>query len=206
MRRIRAPELLIRSPAYIHTVKEFLMSSQEVVLSCEAGSPVNVNLMRLVDKVADKCLGFSMYVLYPAILTVIFVDVIGRNFFETPLSWAIEGSGLFLIGAIFLAVPRVELDRNHVLLDILYDRYSPKMKLICDMLTRALASLWMLAATIRSSFEIPTAFMLNESGADFRYPFWPMRVIMTFAFLILTLSLVYNVVDTYRKISNKGNI
>jgi len=180
------------------------MSSQEVVLSCEAEAPVEVNWMRGVDKAADMCLGFSMYVLYPAILSVIFIDVIGRNFFETPLSWAIEGSGLFLIGAIFLAVPRVELDRSHVLLDILYANYSPKVQLICDMLTRALAGLWMLAATIRSSMEIPTAFMLNESGADFRYPFWPMRVIMSFAFLILTLSLLYNVVDTYRKIRNGG--
>lgn len=135
---------------------------------------------------------------------VIFVDVIGRNFFETPLSWAIEGSGLFLIGAIFLAVPRVELDRGHILLDIVYATYPDKVKLICDLLTRALAFLWMLAATVRSSFEIPTSFMLNESGSDFRYPFWPMRVIMTIGFLVLALSLLYNVVDSYKQLRNGG--
>lgn len=160
--------------------------------------------MRGVDKAADVCLGFSMYILYPLILVVICTDVIGRNFFETPLSWAIEGSGLFLIGAIFLAVPRVELDKSHILLDILYAVYPRKVQLICDLSTRALAFLWMLAATIRSSFEIPTAYMLNESGSDFRYPFWPMRVLMTIGFLVLTLALLYNVVDAYKQLRNGG--
>ncbi|MCL1939492.1 MAG: TRAP transporter small permease [Desulfovibrionaceae bacterium] len=160
--------------------------------------------MRGVDKVADGCLSVSMYVLYPAILLVICIDVIGRNFFHTPLSWAIEGSGLFLIGAIFLAVPRVELDRGHILLDILYASYPDTMKWLCDTLTRAFAFLWMVGATIRSAMEIPTAYLLNESGADFRYPFWPMRVIMTIGFLVLALALLSNVVDSYRHYRQGG--
>lgn len=160
--------------------------------------------MRGVDKAADICLAFSMYLLYPAILIVIMIDVIGRNFFGTPLSWAIEGSGLFLIGAIFLAVPRVELDRTHILLDILYANYRTRTRLLCDLLTRAIASVWMAAATIRSAMEIPTAFLLNESGSDFRYPFWPMRVVMTLGFLMLTLTLIYNVVDSYRNMRKGG--
>lgn len=160
--------------------------------------------MGIIDKVSDLCLAGSMYVLYPAILIVICVDVIGRNFFNTPLSWAIEGSGLFLIGGIFLAVSRVELDNGHILLDILYANYKPRLKAFCDMLTRAFAFLWMVAATIRSSFEIPTAYMLNESGADFRYPFWPMRVIMTFGFFVLALALLCNVVKAYRKLRHGG--
>ena len=160
--------------------------------------------MRGVDKASDITLGFSMYVLYPAILVVILIDVIGRNFFATPLSWAIEGSGLFLIGAIFLAAPRVELDRTHILLDILYANYPKKTKLFCDMLTRAVACLWMLAATVRSSVEVRTAFVLQESGTDFRYPFWPMRMIMTLGFLLLTLALLSNVVSSYRQFRAGG--
>lgn len=144
-----------------------------------------------------------MYILYPAILAVILIDVIGRNFFHTPLSWAIEGSGLFLVGAIFLATPRVELDRDHILLDILYSNYSRKLKLICDMLTRAVCCIWMAAATVRSSVEIQTAYLLNESGADFKYPFWPMRVVMTCAFFILTVALLCNVVLCIKALCQK---
>lgn len=160
-------------------------------------------MQAIVNRAADVALGVSMYLLYPAILIVILIDVVGRNFFATPLSWAIEGSGLFLIGAIFLAVPRVELDRGHILLDILYARYSEKTKHICDMLTRAIVCLWMIAATIRSGIEIHTAYVLNESGADFRYPFWPMRVIMTAAFLLLAFSLLCNVIYSYKQLQKE---
>jgi TRAP-type C4-dicarboxylate transport system permease small subunit len=161
-------------------------------------------MRRIMNKVADACLAVSMFGFYPAILVVIVIDVVGRNFFGTPLSWAIEGSGLFLIGGIFLAAPRVELDREHILLDILYARYSPRMKLICDMLTRGFAALWMLAATVRSTMEIPTSIVLRESGTDFRYPFWPMRVIMTVGFIVLTLCLICNALDAYGKLRKGG--
>ncbi|MDR2821246.1 MAG: TRAP transporter small permease [Desulfovibrio sp.] len=181
-----------------------LPAAPEQDVSPAAAGSVFDKMARALSKAADVCLSFSMYIIYPAILTVIVIDVIGRNFFNTPLSWAIEGSGLFLIGAIFLAVPRVELDREHILLDILYARYSPRMKLICDMLTRSFAALWMLAATIRSTMEIPTSIVLSESGTDFRYPFWPIRVVMTLGFVVLTLCLLYNAVDAYRKLRAGG--
>lgn len=182
------------------------MVAQNASLTCSDPGipPAKTGWMRGVEKNADVCLGISMYVLYPAILLVICLDVVGRNFLETPLSWAIEGSGLFLIGAIFLAVPRVELDNCHILLDILYARYTHKTARICDMATRSLACMWMTAATVRSAIEIPTSFALKESGADFRYPFWPMRVIMTIGFLTLTLALLYNVVVAYRRLRNGG--
>lgn len=167
-------------------------------------TPPPTRWMKVVDKLANFILGFSMYLFYPAILIVILIDVTGRNFFATPLSWAIEGSGLFLIAGIFLAVPRVELDRGHILLDILYARYSKKAQLICDMLTRSLCFLWMLAATIRSSIEIRTSYLMQESGTDFRAPFWPMRVIMTLGFLILALALLSNAIDCYRKLRAGG--
>ena len=62
----------------------------------------------------------------------------------------------------------------------------------------------MLAATVRSSVEIHTAFVLHESGTDFRYPFWPMRVIMTTGFLLLALALLCNVVSSYKQLRMGG--
>ena len=158
-----------------------------------------------VDKLSDWALSISMFVLYPIILIIILIDVTGRNFFATPLSWAVEGSGIFLIGAIFLAASRVELDRGHILLDILYANYSRKAKLVCDILTRFVAFLWMVGATIRSAIEIHTAFILHESGTDFRYPFWPMRVVMTLSFLLLALALIVNIIKCIRELREKDN-
>ena len=176
------------------------MHEQNALPGGLTADPPKAGWMRAVAKIADYCLGVSMYVFYPIILLIVLIDVVGRNFFDAPISWSVEGSGLCLIVGIFLAVSRVELDRDHILLDILYANYKPKMMLICDIATRVFAALWMMGATVRSAIEIHTAYVMRESGSDFRYPFWPMRVIMTFGFLILTLALLYNVVECYKKL------
>lgn len=168
--------------------------------SCES------TFIKTIDKLSDWTLSISMFVLYPIILVIILIDVTGRNFFATPLSWAIEGSGIFLIGAIFLAASRVELDRGHILLDILYANYSKKAKLICDIITRFVAFLWMVGATIRSAIEIHTSFILDESGTDFRYPFWPMRVIMTVSFLLLALALIVTIIRCIRELKESDDV
>jgi len=159
---------------------------------------------KILDKVTDINLAITYWVLYPFILVVITVDVVGRNFFNAPLAWATEGSGLFLIGGIFLAIGKVELESSHIMLDIIYDRYPRKMRLFVDFSTRVIVTLWMAAATVRSAIEVPTAYNLMESGADFRYPFWPMRVIMTFGFVTLTFCLLYNALNAYRQLREKG--
>ena len=158
---------------------------------------------KFLDKVTDINLAITYWILYPFILVVITFDVVGRNFFQYPLSWAIEGSGLFLIGGIFLAMGKVELEKSHIMLDIIYDHYPYKLKMFADFSTRVIVTLWMAATTIRSAIEIPTAYNLMESGADFRYPFWPMRVVMTFGFFTLTFCLLYNALDAYRKLRSK---
>jgi TRAP-type C4-dicarboxylate transport system permease small subunit len=155
--------------------------------------------MRGVEKIADFCLAVSMYLLYPAILTVIVIDVIGRNFFNAPLSWAIEGSGIFLIGAIFLAVGKVELEKGHILLDIFYANYSTRAKCLSDMATRFLAFIWIALATVRCFMEVHTSYILGESGGDFKFPFWPMRLVMAIGFLVFALCLLYTIADAYRK-------
>ncbi|MDR0466990.1 MAG: TRAP transporter small permease [Deltaproteobacteria bacterium] len=158
---------------------------------------------KILDKVTDVNLAVTYWVFYPFILVVVTFDVVGRNFFNFPLSWAIEGSGLFLIGCIFLAMGKVELENSHIMLDIIYDRYPRKMKLFADFSTRVLITLWMAATTVRSAIEIPTAYRLMESGADFRYPFWPMRVVMTFGFFVLTFCLLFNALNAFRKMHDK---
>lgn len=165
--------------------------AEEMHLEREAA---NSRFIKCISAMSMFCSNVSTYLVYPAILLVIIIDVIGRNFFLAPLSWATEGSSLFLIAAIFLAVGRVELERGHILLDILYTHYSPKTKLKCDIFTRSLAALWMCGATIRSALEVPTSIALRESGQDFRYPYWPLRILMTIGFLTLTLCLIANIV------------
>ena len=155
--------------------------------------------MRAIDKLSGVGLGVSMYLLYPGILVIIAADVIGRNFFHAPVSWAIEGSGVLLVGCIFLSAGRVELEKKHILLDVFYTDYSEKTKAISDICTRFLAFLWTLITSIRCFMEVRTSFTLGETGGDFKWQYWPARLAMAIGFLLLTLCLFCTIYDAFRR-------
>lgn len=187
---------------YEGSVIPSIQLAEEMHLQQEAAKSPFVNFAKKLSVISSN---FSTYLVYPAILLVIIVDVIGRNFFLTPLSWATEGSSLFLIAAIFLAVGRVELEHDHIILDILYTHYCPRTKMKCDIFTRSLAALWMIGATVRSAIEIPTSIALRESGQDFRYPYWPLRVLMTIGFLVLAICLISNIIIAIQDLRQEKN-
>jgi TRAP-type mannitol/chloroaromatic compound transport system permease small subunit len=62
----------------------------------------------------------------------------------------------------------------------------------------------MTGATVRSAVEIHTSYVLLESGTDFRYPFWPMRLVMTIGFALVALALICTIISSIRELREEG--
>lgn len=144
---------------------------------------------RALVTASDFFTDLSAFVAYPAITIVILIDVVGRNFFLSPLAWATEGSGLFLIMAIFLVGCTVEQSKSHIQIDLFSSKYGPRATYVLNLFTTAFAGWWTGMMTVRSFMEIPTSIAMKESGQDWLYPYWPIRVVMSVAFLVLFLYL-----------------
>lgn len=142
----------------------------------------------------------SSFVLYPAMVAVITYDVAGRFLFNSPLSWGTEGSGLIQIMAIFLACAYVEATDSHIRLDILYTRFSPRVRRLVNILTCVVAGIWVYMLGSRSFTEIFVSREMLESGMDVTVPFWPIRVVMTFAFALLGLQLLASLFTNLAKL------
>ena len=146
----------------------------------------------------------SSFVLYPLMVAVITVDVTGRFLFASPLSWGTEGSGLIQIMAIFLACAFVESTNAHIQLDILYSRFSARGKCLVKLLTCVTAGIWVGMLTSSSFREIFVSREMLESGMDVTIPFWPIRLVMTFAFALLGLQLLMNFFINLAKLLRGG--
>lgn len=146
----------------------------------------------------------SSFVLYPAMVAVITIDVTGRFLFHSPLSWGTEGSGLIQIMAIFLACAFVESTDAHIQLDILYSKFSSRGKCLVKLLTCITAGIWVSMLTSRSFSEIFVSMDMLESGMDVTIPFWPIRVVMTFAFTLLGLQLLMSFFTNLVKLLRGG--
>ncbi|MGN1037976.1 MAG: TRAP transporter small permease subunit [Mailhella sp.] len=142
----------------------------------------------------------SSFLLYPLMVIVISIDVGGRFLFNSPLSWGTEGSGLIQIMAIFLACAFVDATDSHIRLDIFYGNFSSRRKCLINMLTCIIAGTWVYMLGSRSFTEIFMSMEMLESGMDVTIPFWPIRVVMTFAFALLGLQLFMNFFVNFAKL------
>ncbi|MBK0329787.1 TRAP transporter small permease subunit [Rhodobacteraceae bacterium F11138] len=56
------------------------------------------------------------------------VDVVGRYVLNSPLSGASEMTELLLIGVIFLGIPAITIDQDHLLIDLVTDHFRGAFK------------------------------------------------------------------------------
>ena len=155
-----------------------------------------------VEILSKASLYLSAFIVYPLIVGIIIFDVGGRFLFNSPLSWGTEGSGLLLIMAIFLACTAVDAANAHIRLDIFYANFSERGKRLVNIVTNLVAGWWVWLLSRQSYREIFNSIDMMESGMDVTVPFWPIRVVMTFAFVLLgvhlALSLFINIATLIR--------
>ena len=90
--------------------------------------------IRLVDRLSHT-VGRLVSVLMPAMVVVLAFEVVARYVFKRPTIWVYD-LAIFMFGYIgLLAGAYVLKNRQHVNVDILYDRFSPRQKAISDSLT-----------------------------------------------------------------------
>ncbi|WP_241560690.1 TRAP transporter small permease [Paenirhodobacter populi] len=118
-----------------------------------------------------------------AMMALTVCDVIGRYVFAHPVTGATELTEMMLVGVIFLGLPAVSLDRDHVAVDILTDRLpgwiQPWRELLVSILSAAILGviswrIWIYAGQIASyggatnSLRLPVAplgYLCATAGA-----------------------------------------
>lgn len=96
-------------------------------------------LKRTAD-VLDRVVVALACVALAAIMLVVGVDVLLRYAFNAPLSWSYVLISEYLTpAAFFFALAPTLAGRHHVAVDILYERFRPRVQLACKALTTLVA-------------------------------------------------------------------
>ena len=74
------------------------------------------------------------------------------------------------------------------------------MRRLVNILTCVVAGIWVYMLGSRSFTEIFVSREMLESGMDVTVPFWPIRVVMTFAFALLGLQLLASLFTNLAKL------
>ncbi len=95
-----------------------------------------------------KALSNVTFFCFVAMLIVMIVQVISRYALRLSIPWTEETTRYFFIWAIFLGSALAQKNREHIRIDIIVDRLSPKMRKVFDFLTDVFDTLISLAIFI----------------------------------------------------------
>ena len=138
-----------------------------------------------------------------ALIAIICTDVVARYVFNSPIAWVYEMS--YICGAFIAAtgIGQLMLDDGNVRVDMFYAKYSPKVKLIVDILFAI--CLFLPAYTALGSAVIRnciTAFQTGETSVITTwYPkLWPIKLVLCVGIVVFLLDYVLITVEKIGKL------
>lgn len=162
--------------------------------------PMLAVLDKAVQKTAKLFLDISAFVAYPILICVVLSDIVLRAFFNSPLPWGNEVSGLLLIICFFGPVCTCEQEKNNIALDFLFSHFSHRAKWCVELTGSIAGAIWIGLLSWRNFIEVPQMMEYGETGVEFHYPLWPLRLFLALACLLLFLRLCLNSVNLVGKI------
>jgi TRAP-type mannitol/chloroaromatic compound transport system permease small subunit len=127
------------------------------------------------------------------IAAIMLTEVIARYVFNEPTLWGPETSEMLFGFIIFMAGGYVLLKGEHIRVDVLYRRFSARVRAILDSLT-SLLFFTFVAAYLRVGITSAwKGWLIREtSGSVWDPPFWPFKWILVLGFILLLLQGISN--------------
>ncbi|MEQ1856796.1 MAG: TRAP transporter small permease [Longimicrobiales bacterium] len=169
--------------------------------SAEAATPSGLDaLFGRVDVVSARASGLlfrlGIYVMLPALVTLVTFDVMLRYVFDSPLQWARDVSGLLLLMSITAALPHAWDRAYHIRMEVVYDRLAPARRRLVDVLSVVCGILFFGMMAVQAARYVPFMMRTGETGEDLLWPLWPYMAFMALCGFVTVLRLFANPAPT----------
>jgi TRAP-type mannitol/chloroaromatic compound transport system permease small subunit len=148
-------------------------------VTIETSSKVLRSYLNFVDKLIEWTTRFASLFYLPIIIFII-LEVVLRYIFNSPTSWVWPVSIQFYGSSIALVGSYLMLKNGHIRVDVIYDRLSPRKKLIFEFITSIFLILFLFMFiwwTAIWAFESVRMLELDKDN-PFVFPKWPMKVVL----------------------------
>lgn len=153
-----------------------------------SGGPVQ-GFIRFVEKISDISGGIAAFLLIPLVI-VFLIEIVARNLFNHPTTWAY--GTCFLIGgcAAILGFAYAMKMGAMVRIDIIRSKLSEKARCILDLLLYVVLFLPLtIGGTWQCFLQAVQSVSIREtlSAGSWNAPIWPTKIVMTIGIFLLAL-------------------
>lgn len=151
----------------------------------------------------------NVWLLMPALLIIVLLDIVLRNLFSTTLNWSHEFSGLMLLAIFFLDIPYCLAKNDFLKVDIFYGYFSVFWKVV----TTRFAQLGCLCIAVLLIWQaVIAAFDMiefDDTALSLPIPLWPFSVMIAVSGVIMAmqaLQMLCHPVETFSDASSEVHL
>ena len=146
----------------------------------------------------------SAWLTLPVIFVVAY-EITARYLFHRPTIWAVE-TMIYLCAVIYvMAAAWTLLDGRHVKIDMVYEKFSPRVRAAMDSITFLFFALYIgMLLWASGKYALRSVRILEMSDSPWRPPLWPMKVFLALGvFLVLLQGIAKFIRDLHYAIRGK---
>ena len=130
-----------------------------------------------------------------ASMIVCVADVVGTNFFDSPVLGTLEFTESTMVLIVFGALAFTQEKRGHIRVEILHGYMSPRVQSFMDLVTHALALVFFALLAWYSFGELSYSWEIRESTmGSVRFPLYPARLLLSVGAVLLIAQLALDVI------------
>lgn len=143
--------------------------------------------LMVIDSVSDWSGRIVSYLVYVGIFMLSF-EVVARYFFGAPTVWA-HGYSQRIFGSYFVLVGAYTLLKNgHVRVDIIYQRFSLRVRAFLDLLNYAMLLIWSFVLIKEGWLFFMNSYEIREADEMvLAHPVYPVKFFLFLGALLITL-------------------
>lgn len=122
-------------------------------------------------------------------------DVVGTQFFDTPVPGALEVTESTMVLIVFGALAYAQMGRAHIRVELLYTAMSPRIQSLMDLNTHLVSFAFFALLAWQGLGELAYSWQIREATmGTVRLPLYPARFLLLLGTALLLLQLVFDIV------------
>jgi len=144
-------------------------------------------ILKTIDSISDWSGKIVSFVIYAGIL-ILAIEVVSRYFFNSPTIWA-HGYSQRIFGSYFILIGSFALLNNfHVRIDLIYQRFSIRVKALFDIFNYSLLLLWSTVLVYEGYNFFNYSWMIKEvDESALRHPVYPVKFLLLVGVILIML-------------------
>ncbi|MEA2059365.1 MAG: TRAP transporter small permease subunit [Thermodesulfobacteriota bacterium] len=148
----------------------------------------------------------SGWIIVVMMVTISF-DVAMRYIFNAPTTWSFEVNRYMLIMVVFLGGPWTLAAGGHVSVDLVTERISNRKRIVLDIVTSTMASLYMVMFTYESFVFTWEAFENNIRSTEYlAWPLWPIRMFLVIGGGLLLMQYIIKIMMDIKILNSEAEV